>query len=154
MNVAKLMTVDDLKRIVQAHGAEFAVAMLYFPDPPLGMQYVTYGTHPQAKVCASDLSEEIAAWIDRGECKSMSPATGPAQVIESFKLDAAKNKAENERLREVNADFLVELAKSRDALKVYVAKLAEFGCEPWIDAAGLLASHEAAIAKAIGEEKS
>jgi hypothetical protein len=93
------LTVNDVKDLVLRHGAEFAVVLAYFDGP--GMQYVTYGTHPEAKVCASDLSEQISDCIDRGLCPAMLPSVGPAKVLESFKLEAGRIKADNERLREV-----------------------------------------------------
>lgn len=93
------LTVENVRQFALPTGADFVVLLAYF-DKPGHTQYLTWGRDPEGKVAASDLSEEISAWINAGGCKSMLPSGEPATVIESFKLDAAKNKAEVDRLRD------------------------------------------------------
>jgi hypothetical protein len=90
------LTVADVKRLCLRHGAEFAVVVTCYGER--GTLWTTYGTFPEAKVCASDLSEQLSACVNAGHCPALNPATGPETVRESFKLDAARIKAENERL--------------------------------------------------------
>jgi hypothetical protein len=117
------LTVADVKDLVLRHGAEFAVVLAYFDGP--GLQYVTYGVEPDAKVCASDLSEQISDCINRGHCPSMNPATGPAKVLESFKLEAGRIKAENERFREAVAFTVRTLDLHQDPAANPLAKAAD-----------------------------
>jgi hypothetical protein len=101
------LKVEHVKELVLRHGADFAVVVACFGQA--GTQWTTYGRTPEDKVCASDLSEELSDCVNRGLCPSLNPATGPATVNESFKLEAGRIKAENERLRDAALRLCREL---------------------------------------------
>lgn len=91
------VTVDRVREFVERAGKDWA---LVITGDGATTQYTTWGRDPDHKVFAGDFAEEISAWINAGWSSCLDPATGPATVMESYKLDAAKNKAALERLRE------------------------------------------------------
>jgi hypothetical protein len=88
------LTCDRVRDLVEAAGKRWAVVIAGASDDDGGTitQFTTWGLEPADKVFASDLSRYIADDL----CPDQ-----PSTVIEDFSLDAAKNKAEVERLRAV-----------------------------------------------------
>lgn len=119
------LTVDALRDFLTPIGASFGVLLAYF-DGPGFTRYVTWGDEPIDKVAASDLCDEIQSWVNAGGSKVMLPSGVPATVLESFKLDAARNKH--------RADAAEEEVKRLLAFKQYVHER--------LDAAGVSADPE------------
>lgn len=81
------LTVDRLRALLESSGKGWGVLIAGTPEDT---QFVTWGRTPEQKVYASDLSERLSKEL----C-----GDAPALVVyESFKLDAAKNKARVEQL--------------------------------------------------------
>lgn len=93
-----MLTVNDLKELATKDEKDWVLVICGDAN---GTHYVTWGRWPEDKCHASAFSEDISAWIDSGGCASMTPANKPAEVYESFRLDAAKNKARVEELEKV-----------------------------------------------------
>lgn len=84
MNQPKL-TVDHVRKLADATDKNWIIVI---SDNGDCTQFVTWGRSPENKVYASHLSEYVGDVI----------CGGPDVVYESFKLDAAKNKARVEAL--------------------------------------------------------
>ncbi len=80
------VTVNDLRTLLLPAGKDWGVLIAGTPE---GTQFVTWGRSPENKCYASDLSEHLGKEL----CNDT-----PFVVYESFKLDAAKNKARVEEL--------------------------------------------------------
>ncbi len=83
------VNVIDVRAMTEKAGASWCVAVFAVPE---GTQFVTWGRTPEDKCEASEVAEEISAALGCGE---------KTRVYESFKLDAAKNKARVEELEDV-----------------------------------------------------
>ncbi len=88
------VTVNALRTLILPAGKDWGILIAGTPE---NTQFVTWGRTPENKVYASDLSEYIG--------KELCGDT-PFLVQESFKLDAAKNKARVEEL-EANLPWLL-----------------------------------------------
>ncbi len=88
------VTVNALRSLILAAGKDWGVLIAGTPEDT---QFVTWGRTPENKCYASDLSEHLG--------KELCGDT-PFVVYESFKLDAAKNKARVEEL-EKNLPWLL-----------------------------------------------
>lgn len=124
------MTVAAVRLLAGAAGKDWAVVI---SGDDAGTQYVTWGRAPEHKVLASDLAEDIAGWVDMGGTACLDPSTGPVEVLESFKLDAARNKARVEELEAEVARLRKQVEGHADRIAAQsdlLSRRAEGDCAP------------------------
>lgn len=101
------VTCDAVRKICEADGKDYAV--LISVDRKAGSTlFTTWGRTAEDKVDASDLSDHLSQKL----CPS---PRGLGEVYESFKLDAARNKAMVESLVDILEFFLVATDPLLDA---------------------------------------
>lgn len=96
------LTCEKVRQLADSAEKQWVIFIAGNPDKTT--QFVTWGKTPEDKVYASDLAE----YIGEDLCGP------PIEIHESFKLDAARNKAKleelNEREKQVRA-LLIEMRK-------------------------------------------
>lgn len=100
------ITVADARALADKGEKAWVIIIAVAGD---GTQFTTWGRTPEDKVAASDLSEHLGEYLCGG------PGRTPPVVHESFKLDAAKNKARVEELEAAMLAFAnIETTHPRD----------------------------------------
>lgn len=92
VGLPQAVTCDAIRRICEQDKKSYAV-LICVNRANNTTQFATWGKSPEDKCDASDLADQLS----KGLCGSLEPV----EVYESFKLEAARNKARVEQLEDV-----------------------------------------------------